>query len=96
LELKLTVAAGPFERDLCPLRVASSMEGKRGRGLIENCFGYHDYFPETERDGSLRVARGESVTFRYRLHFHRGDAAAGRTDQRWADFALPPAVGVEG
>ena len=44
----------------------------------------------------LHVAQGESVTFRYRLHFHRGDAAAGETDQRWADFALPPAVGVEG
>jgi hypothetical protein len=70
LELKQTVAAGPFERDLCPVRVAipelragggaarpagdfgdtkeaglisvrvaSSMEGKREQGLIENAFG---------------------------------------------------------
>jgi Methane oxygenase PmoA len=141
------------EAGLISVRVASSMEGKRGQGLIEsafggrrepetwgkpapwchysgpvgdtiqgigifdhptnpryptnwhvrdyglfsaNCFGYHDYFPGTERDGSLHVSEGQSVTFRYRLHFHRGDAAAGKTDQRWADFALPPAVGVEG
>jgi hypothetical protein len=141
------------EAGLISVRVASSMEGKRGQGLIENafggrrepetwgkpapwchysgpvgdtiqgigvfdhptnpryptnwhvrdyglfsanCFGYHDYFPQTERDGSLRVDQGQSVTFRYRLHFHRGDAAAGSTEQRWADFAVPPAAGVQG
>jgi hypothetical protein len=141
------------EAGLISVRVPSSMEGKRGRGLIENamggrgekatwgkqapwchytgpvgdtvqgigifdhpanpryptnwhvrdyglfsanCFGYHDYYPGTQRDGSLRLEQGEQVTFRYRLHFHRGDAAAGKTDQRWADFALPPAVAIDG
>jgi hypothetical protein len=141
------------EAGLISVRVASSMEGKRGQGLIENAFGgkrepetwgkpapwchysgpvgdtiqgigifdhphnpryptnwhvrdyglfsanafgYHDYFPNTQRDGSLYVQAAHHVTFRYRLHFHRGDAAAGKTEQRWADFALPPAAGVEG
>jgi hypothetical protein len=141
------------EAGLLSVRVASSMEGKRGQGFIENamggrgeketwgkqapwchytgpvgdtqqgigvfdhpsnpryptnwhvrdyglfsanCFGYHDYFPSTQRDGSLRLKEGESVTFRYRVHFHRGDAAAGKTDQRFADFAFPPYVAVEG
>jgi hypothetical protein len=140
------------EAGLISVRVASSMEGKRGQGLIENAFGgkrepqtwgkpapwchytgpvdgvsegigifdhpsnprfptnwhvrdyglfsanpfgYHDYFPGTQRDGSLTLNPGETATFRYRLHFHRGDAAAGHTANRWTDFALPPAAGVE-
>jgi hypothetical protein len=139
------------EAGLISIRVASSMEGKRGKGFIENgfdgrgeaetwgrpapwchytgpvddviegigvfdhpanprfptnwhvrdyglfsanCFGYHDYFPATARDGSLTVPAGESLTFRYRIYFHRGDAAAGKTADRWADFALPPAAGI--
>ena len=141
------------EAGLISVRVASSMEGKRGQGFIENamggkgeketwgkqapwchytgpvgdsvqgigvfdhpsnpryptnwhvrdyglfsanCFGYHDYFPGTGRDGSMHLKEGEHVTFRYRIHLHRGDAAAGQTDQRYADFAFPPYVAVEG
>ena len=140
------------EAGLLSVRVASSMEGKRGAGLIENgfggrreaetwgktapwchysgpvgdvtegigvfdhpsnprfptnwhvrdygllsanCFGYHDFFPSTERDGSMRLADGETVSFRYRVYVHRGDAAAGKAADRWADFAFPPAIGVE-
>jgi hypothetical protein len=140
------------EAGLLSVRVASSMEGKRGKGLIENafggkgeaqtwgkpspwchytgpvgdiqegigvfdhpsnpryptnwhvrdyglfsanCFGYHDYFPGTARDGSLTLEVGETAVFRYRVYLHRGDAAAGKTDERWADFAAPPAIGVE-
>jgi Family of unknown function (DUF6807) len=140
------------EAGLLSVRVASSMEGKRGAGLIENAFGgrregetwgraapwchysgpvddviegigafdhpgnpryptawhvrdyglfsanpfgYHDYFPGTTRDGSLTVPAGQTITFRFRVHFHRGDAAAGKTAERWSDFALPPAVGVD-
>ena len=141
------------EGGLISVRVASSMEGKRGKGLIENamggkgeketwgkqapwchytgpvgdtvqgigvydhptnpryptnwhvrdyglfsanCFGYHDFFPGTQRDGSLHLKQGEQLTFRYRLHFHRGDAAAGNTDANWTNFALPPFVAVAG
>ena len=139
------------EGGLLSVRVASTMEGKRGQGFIENafggrgeaetwgrpapwchytgpvgdviegiaafdhpsnprypanwhvrdyglftanCFGYHDYFPGTQRDGSLALPAGQQATFRYRLFFHRGDAASGRTANRWADFALPPAAGI--
>ena len=139
------------EAGLLSVRVASSMEGTRGAGLIENAFGgrreaetwgkpapwchysgpvdgviegigvfdhpanpryptnwhvrdyglfsanpfgYHDYFPGTERDGSLTLPAGETVTFRDRVYLHRGDAATGKTQDRWADFVLPPAVGV--
>jgi hypothetical protein len=64
--------------------------------LAANCFGYHDYFPGTARDGSVTLEPGHTATFRYRVFIHRGDAAAGQTAARWADFAAPPAVGVEG
>lgn len=141
------------EAGLISVRVASSMEGKRGKGLIENamggkrepetwgkqapwchysgpvgstlqgigvydhptnpryptnwhvrdyglfsanCFGYHDYFPNTQRDGSIHLKQGERLTFRYRLHFHRGDAGAGNTEANWTNFALPPFTAVEG
>ena len=59
-----------------------------------NCFGYHDYFPGTTRDGSWTLGAGERATFRYRVYFHRADPAAGHTQARWQDFALPPAAGV--
>lgn len=158
LGVTLTATEGPVtfgdtkEAGLLSVRVASSMEGKRGNGLIENgfggvreketwgkpapwchysgpvgdvgegiacfdhpsnprfptnwhvrdyglmsanCFGYHDYFPGTTRDGSLTLEHGDTVTFRYRVFLHRGDAAAGKIAARWADFAAPPTVGVE-
>jgi hypothetical protein len=154
----LTASAGRVEfgdtkeAGMLSVRVASSMEGKRGAGLIENgfggkreketwgktapwchysgpvgdvvagigvfdhpdnprfptnwhvrdyglmsanCWGYHDYFPGTPRDGRMVLEPGQSATFRYRIYIHRGDAAAGSTADRWADFALPPSVGVE-
>ena len=68
----------------------------RDYGLMTaNCFGLHDFFPGRGRDGSLRLAAGETITFRYRIYIHRGDAVAGRLDERHADYAAPPAVGVE-
>jgi len=157
VDVSLTATEGPVtfadtkEAGILSIRVASSMEGKRG-GLIENgfggkreastwgrtapwchysgpvegevlgigvldhpgnprhptnwhvrdyglmtanCFGLHDFFPGKDRDGSLRLPAGETITFRYRVYVHRGDAAAGRMDERWSDFPTPPSVGVE-
>lgn len=154
----LTATDGPVklgdtkEAGILSVRVASSMEGKRGAGLIENgfgatgeadtwgktaawchyrgpvgditqgiavfdhpsnprfptnwhvrdyglmsanCFGYHDFFPGTDRDGSMTIRAGETIRFRYRVYIHRGDAAAGKTADRWSDFASPPIAGVE-
>lgn len=68
----------------------------RDYGLMTaNPFGYHDFFPERGRDGSLTLPAGETMTFRYRVYLHRGDAAAGEVEARFADYAFPPAAGAE-
>ena len=68
----------------------------RDYGLMTaNPFGLHDFFPDSGKDGSMRIEAGETVTFRYRVFVHAGDASAGQMDERHADFAAPPSVAVE-
>ena len=48
----------------------------RGYGLFAvNPFGEHDYYNDPKRDGSITVQPGKSLTFRYRVLIHHGDAA---------------------
>ena len=68
----------------------------RDYGLMTaNPFGYHDFFPGRGRDGSLLLPAGETATFRYRVYIHRGDAAQGRVEEAFTNYALAPAAGVE-
>jgi hypothetical protein len=39
-----------------------------------NPFGLHDFSGDNTRDGSHTIPRGESITFRYRIYIHKGDA----------------------
>jgi hypothetical protein len=41
-----------------------------------NPFGLHDFSNDKSKDGSYTIPRGESITFRYRVVFHEGDASA--------------------
>jgi hypothetical protein len=67
----------------------------RGYGLMgANCFGY-SYFKSTyEQQGDFTLPAGESVTFRYRVLIHDGDAVAADIAARYADYILPPDVKV--
>ena len=48
----------------------------RDYGLFAvNPFGEHDFYKDPKRDGSVTIAEGKSLTFRYRVVIHHGDAA---------------------
>ena len=45
----------------------------RGYGLFAaNVFGEHDFHADASRDGSITLARGETLRFRYRVVIHQG------------------------
>ncbi len=51
----------------------------RAYGLFAaNPFGEHDFYNDKTRDGSMSIAPGQSLTFRYRLLVHPGDAASAK------------------
>ncbi len=41
------------------------------------------------------IERGAVLTLRYRVYIHDGDARTGRVEQRWQEYACPPAASVE-
>ena len=54
----------------------------RDYGLFAvNPFGEHDFYHDPKRDGSVTIALGESLTLRYRVVIHHGDAAEARLPQ---------------
>ena len=60
----------------------------RGYGLFAaNPFGEHDFHADPSRDGSITLAKGEILRFRYRIVIHPGrtaDADLNRAFQAWA------------
>ncbi len=60
----------------------------RDYGLFAaNPFGIHDFEKQPPGTGDLKVAAGESVTWRYRFYFHRGDEQEAKVAERYADYA---------
>ena len=61
----------------------------RGYGLFAaNVFGEHDFHADASRDGSITIAEGETLRFRYRIIIHPGrtaDAEIGRKFRDWAE-----------
>lgn len=65
----------------------------RGYGLFAaNPFGLADYGSGYRRRGDWTLAAGERATFRYRVLWHAGDAAAARVGERFPDWAHPPVI----
>lgn len=60
----------------------------RGYGLFAaNVFGEHDFHADESRDGSITLAKGEKLRFRYRVLVHPGrtrDADLARKHADWA------------
>ncbi len=60
----------------------------RGYGLFAvNPFGEHDFYNDKNRDGSITIAPGKSLSFRYRVLIHDGDAAEAKVTEAYARYA---------
>jgi hypothetical protein len=67
----------------------------RDYGLMAaNPFGLHDFAGEAPGSGDHTIPAGDSLSFRYLLVLHEGDAAAAGIDDRWRAWAevAEPAV----
>jgi hypothetical protein len=51
-----------------------------------NPFGLHDFPGGKKANGAFKVARGESVTLRYRVLLHRGDETEGKVVERFSTY----------
>ena len=60
----------------------------RGYGLFAaNVFGEHDFHQDESRDGSITIAKGETLRFRFRILIHAGrtdEAEIGRKYEAWS------------
>ncbi|MEQ8790061.1 MAG: PmoA family protein [Pirellulaceae bacterium] len=52
-----------------------------------NPFGLHDFQKSKEVDGSHTIPKGETMTLRHRVLFHKGDEKQGKVAESWADYA---------
>ena len=60
----------------------------RGYGLFAvNPFGEHDFYNDPKRDGSVTIRAGQSMTLRYRVLIHHGDAAEAKVAEAYEQYA---------
>lgn len=60
----------------------------RGYGLFAaNIFGLRDFENDKSKDGSLTLAPGQTVRFRYRVLIHPGDARGAHIAQLYKDYS---------
>jgi len=60
----------------------------RDYGLFAvNPFGEHDFYNNPKRDGSVTIAKGKSLTLRYRVVIHHGDAAEAQIAAAYSRYA---------
>jgi hypothetical protein len=60
----------------------------RGYGLFAvNPFGEHDFYNDPKRDGSVTIATGASLTLRYRVLVHDGDATEAKVPEAYWRYA---------
>jgi len=58
--------------------------------LAANPFGQHEFERLADSTaGEMRIPSGDSVTFRYRIVLHEGDAETARVEELYAEFAAP-------
>lgn len=60
----------------------------RAYGLFAaNPFGIHDFEKKPAGTGNLNVKAGDSVTFRYRFYFHKGDDKQAKVAELYREYA---------
>jgi hypothetical protein len=65
----------------------------RDYGLFAaNPFGLHDFEKKPKGTGNMTLAAGQSVTFRYRFYYHRGDEKQAQVAEQYRKYAAekPP------
>ncbi len=65
----------------------------RAYGLFAvNPFGEHDFYNDPKRDGSVTIPAGQSLTLRYRVLIHYGDASEAKIADKYEEYAhyTPP------
>jgi len=57
-----------------------------------NPFGEHDFYNDPKRDGSVTIPANQSLTLRYRVLIHEGDAAEAKVAAKYEKYAhyTPP------
>lgn len=64
----------------------------RGYGLFAaNIFGEHDFYADESRDGSITLAKGKSLRFRYRVVVHPGRTADANIEGKYKVWSKPRA-----
>ena len=67
----------------------------RGYGLLAaNPFGYRYFYRGQGKDGRHDLKKGESITFSYRVIFHRGNHETAALGECYQGFANPPEVKI--
>lgn len=65
----------------------------RGYGLFgANPFGYRYFYNDESKDGSHTMLKEESITFRFRVFFHRGNVDEAAVAEAYAGYARAPRV----
>jgi len=60
----------------------------RDYGLFAaNPFGQHDFERKEEGIGDITIGAGESLTFKYRFYFHKGDDKQGNVAEQYREYA---------
>jgi len=52
-----------------------------------NPFGVHNFEGKPKGTGDLTIRSGESVTFKYRFYFHKGDEKQGKVAEHYREYA---------
>jgi sugar phosphate isomerase/epimerase len=52
-----------------------------------NPFGVHDFERKPKGTGDLTIQAGQSVTFKYRFYFHKGDEKQGKVAEHYREYA---------
>jgi len=60
----------------------------RDYGLFAaNPFGVHNFERKTKGVGDITIPAGESLTFKYRFYFHKGDEKQGKVAEHYREYA---------
>jgi uncharacterized protein YbaA (DUF1428 family) len=60
----------------------------RAYGLFAvNCFGLKDFEGRKDVDGSMRIGKGSSVKFRYRIMLHRGKLSRDEIEKYYSEYS---------
>ena len=65
---------------------------RRRKVLVAFGYGLSAFTNDANQRGDYRLEPGQSITFRYRICLHPGDAEGGQIAARFHDYAEPPAT----